>query len=100
LLATLISVSRHGAGKHGGQPAMAQPLVYQIRVRGQLGSQWSAWFEGLSVAATVDGDTTLRGPLTDQSALHGVLARVRDLGLELVSVTVEAEQGTEAASEV
>ena len=79
---------------------MGQPPVYQIRVRGQLGSQWSAWLEGLTVAATVDGDTTLRGPLADQSALHGVLARIRDLGLELVSVTREAEQAIEAASEV
>ena len=79
---------------------MGQPLVYQIRVRGPLGPQWSAWFEGLSVAETADGDTTLTGQLADQSALHGVLARVRDLGLELVSVTLEAEQGTATASEV
>ena len=96
----LIYVSRHEAGKHGGQQSMGQPLVYRIRVRGQLGSQWSAWFDGLSVAETVAGDTTLTGLLADQSALHGVLARARDLGLELVSVTLEAEQGTETASEV
>ena len=79
---------------------MGQPLVYRIRVRGQLGSQWSAWFEGLSVAKTAGGDTTLSGQLADQSALHGVLARIRDLGLELVSVTNEAEQDTEATVEV
>ncbi len=78
---------------------MGQPLVYRIRVRGQLGPQWSAWFEGLSVAET-GGDTTLIGQLADQSALHGVLARIRDLGLELVSVTLDAEQGTEATTEV
>jgi hypothetical protein len=97
---TLISVSRHEAGKHGGPQPMGQPLVYRIRVRGQLGPQWTAWFEGLSVAETVGGDTTLSGQLADQSALHGVLARIRDLGLELASVTLELEQGAETASEV
>jgi hypothetical protein len=97
---TLISVSRHEAGKHGGQRAMGQPLVYRIRVRGQLAPHWSAWFEGLSVAETAGGDTTLTGQLADQSALHGVLARIRDLGLELVSVALEAEQSTETAAEV
>ena len=79
---------------------MGQPLVYQIRVRGQLGPQWAPLFEGLSVAETAGGDTTLSGQLADQSALHGVLARIRDLGLELASVTLEAGQGTETASEV
>jgi hypothetical protein len=79
---------------------MGQPLACRIRVRGQLGPQWSAWFEGLSVAATGQGETTITGHLADQSALHGVLGRVRDLGLELVSVTLEAEHVTEAPSEV
>jgi hypothetical protein len=75
------------------------PLVYRIRLRGPLDPQWSTWFEGLSVAETVDGDTTLSGLLADQSALHGVLARIRDLGLELVSVTSEADQDTRSVSE-
>jgi hypothetical protein len=96
----LISVSRHDAGKHGRPPFMGQPLVYRIRVRGLFSPQASAWFEGLSVVETVDGATVLRGPLADQAALHGVLARIRDLGLELVSVTLEAEQDTEASPEV
>jgi len=96
----LISVSRQGAGKHGGQQQVGQPVVYRIRVGGQLDPQWAAWFEGLSVAESACGDTTLSGPLADQSALHGVLARIRDLGLELVSVTIEAERTAEAASEV
>jgi hypothetical protein len=96
----LIFVSRQEAGQHGGQPSMGQALVYRIRVRGQLGPHWSAWFEGLRVAATVGGDTTLTGQLADQSALHGVLARIRDLGLELVSVTAAAEHDTEATVEV
>jgi len=88
------------AGKHGGQLAMDEPIVYRIRVRGLLGPQGSAWFDGLDVAETAGGDTTLTARLADQSALHGVLARVRDLGLELVSVTLVGDQGTTAASEV
>ena len=100
LLPMLILVSRHEPASTEGSSRVGQPLVCRIRVRGQLGSQWSAWFEGLSVAETVAGDTTLSGRLADQSALHGVLARIRDLGLELVSVTLEAEQGTRTASEV
>ena len=78
---------------------MGEPIVYRIRVRGLLGPQGAAWFDGLDMAETADGDTTLTARLADQSALHGVLARVRDLGLELVSVTQEAEQATTAVSE-
>jgi hypothetical protein len=69
---------------------MDQPVVYRIRVRGHLSPQWAVWFEGLSMEAT-EGDTTLTGPLADQSALHGVLARVRDLGLDLVSVAIDPD---------
>ncbi len=79
---------------------MGQPLVYRIRVRGQMSPHWSAWFDGLSVAQADGGDTTLSGPLADQSALHGVLARIRDLGIELVSVALESEQDSPTASEV
>lgn len=79
---------------------MGQARVYRIRVRGQLGPQWADWFDGLSVTESRGDDTTLSGPLVDQAALHGVLARIRDLGLELVSVTLEAEQDTQTASEV
>ena len=78
---------------------MDEPRTYQIWVRGLLGPQGSAWFDGLSVSETAGGDTTITGRLADQSALHGVLARVRDLGLELVSVTLEGEPGPTAAPE-
>lgn len=63
-----------------------KPMVYQIRIKGHLDSQWAAWFEGLTVTLTEDGDTLLTGPVTDQAALHGLLRKVRDLGMSLVSV--------------
>jgi hypothetical protein len=59
---------------------------YEIGVRGQLGREWSSWFEGMDVAPGVGGTTVLRGALRDQAALHGVLAKIRDLGLTLVWV--------------
>jgi hypothetical protein len=59
---------------------------YEIRVLGALDARWSAWFAGLDVTSTPTGETTLTGPLRDQAALHGILARVRDLGLPLIAV--------------
>jgi hypothetical protein len=59
---------------------------YEIRVRGVLGSGWTAWFDGLQVTSDEHGQTTIAGPIADQAALHGLLAKVRDLGLELLSV--------------
>ncbi len=63
-----------------------RPLRYEIRVRGRLESRWAAWFGGMTLTPAPDGTTTLHGHLTDQAALHGVLAGVRDLGLPLLSV--------------
>jgi hypothetical protein len=59
---------------------------YEIRVNGVLDSGWSAWFDGLRVTSDQHGQTTIAGPVTDQAALHGLLAKIRDLGLELLSV--------------
>jgi hypothetical protein len=64
----------------------SQPVVYQIRLKGHLGSQWTGWFEGLTITLKEDGDTLLTGPVVDQAALHGLLKKVRDLGMPLVSV--------------
>jgi hypothetical protein len=63
-----------------------QPLVYQIRIEGQLDHQWTDWFAGLSITLEEDGDTLLTGPVVDQAALYGLLKKVRDLGMPLVSV--------------
>lgn len=64
----------------------SQPVVYQIRIRGHLGAAWADWFEGLTITLTEGGDTLLTGPVVDQAALHGLLRKVRDLGMPLVSV--------------
>ena len=70
----------------------AQPMVYQIRIKGHLGSQWTDWFEGLTITLEDNGDTLLTGLVVDQAALHGLLKKVRDLGMPLVSVS-PLEQG-------
>jgi hypothetical protein len=59
---------------------------YYIRLKGHLDDRWSEWFDGLTISNRPDGDTVLRGPIVDQAALHGVLAKVRDLGLDLIVV--------------
>jgi hypothetical protein len=64
-----------------------QPIIYQIRLKGHLGQQWSAWFEDMAVTLQDNGETLLEGPVVDQAALHGLLRKVRDLGLPLLAVT-------------
>jgi hypothetical protein len=70
----------------GGEQPDEPPADYEIRVRGVLDSRWSAWFEDLRLTSDEAGQTTIAGPVVDQAALHGLLAKVRDLGLELLSV--------------
>ncbi|MDQ3929536.1 MAG: hypothetical protein M3328_10370 [Chloroflexota bacterium] len=64
-----------------------QPTVYQIRLKGHLGRQWTDWFDGLAITLEDNGDTFLTGTVADQAALHGLLRKVRDLGIPLISVT-------------
>jgi hypothetical protein len=61
-------------------------MVYQIRIKGHLSCEWTDWFEGLAVTSEDDGETLLTGPVVDQAALHGLLRKVRDLGIPLLSV--------------
>lgn len=63
------------------------PVVYELRLAGHLDDRWAAWFDGMTLARLPDGSTLLRGPVADQAVLHGILARVRDLGASLTSVT-------------
>jgi hypothetical protein len=68
------------------QPDSAQSMIYQIRVKNHLSPDWSDWFEGLAITQEANGDTLLTGQILDQAALHGLLKKVRDLGMPLVSV--------------
>ena len=73
---------------------------YEIRLTGHLDAHWTAWFDGLTVSHASDGSTVISGPIADQAALHGVLQRVRDLGLPLVSVIrVESDRSTSTGAE-
>ena len=69
----------------------SKPTIYQIRIGGQLGAQWTEWFDQLTLTQADNGDTLLTGPVVDQAALHGLLRKVRDLGLPLISV-IQLEQ--------
>jgi hypothetical protein len=73
------------------QPFWHDPAHYQIKVKGILGNRWSNWFEGMTIESK-DGVTNISGNVADQAALHGLLVRIRDLGLTLISVMrVESE---------
>jgi hypothetical protein len=76
-----------------------QPQRYEIRIKGHLDDRWAEWFEGLTITLEEDGDTLLTGPVIDQAALHGLLRKVRDLGMPLVSVR-PVEPGQADASDV
>lgn len=80
--------------------AANQPAFYQIRIKGYLGQQWMDWFDGLTVTLEEEGCTLLTGPVIDQAALHGILKKVRDLGMPLLSVnSVYADQENIADNE-
>lgn len=64
----------------------SQPMFYAIRIKGHLGDQWTVWFEGMSITLEENGNTLLTGPVVDQAALHGLLRKVRDVGMTLLSV--------------
>lgn len=73
-------------------------MVYQIRINGHLGGQWADWFEGLTITLEDNGDTLLTGEVVDQAALHGILKKIRDLGMPLLSVK-PVEPGPQNTSE-
>jgi hypothetical protein len=77
----------------------AQPMVYQIRIKGHLGREWTDWFGGLTITLEDNGDTLLTGSVVDQAALHGLLRKVRDLGVPLLSVS-RVEPGQAEAPDV
>lgn len=73
--------------RHSPTPDPREAGRYEIRLTGHLDAHWAAWFDGMTVSREADGLTLISGPVPDQAALHGLLQRVRDLGLPLVSVT-------------
>ncbi len=68
------------------RPDQERPVEYHIRLQGHLSPELAGWFDGLSVTAETDGTTLLAGPVADQAALHGVLRKIRDVGLPLISI--------------
>ncbi len=76
-----------------------EPMVYQIRITGQLGREWTDWFEGLVITLEANGDTLLTGPFVDQAALYGLLRKVRDLGMPLLSVNPFEPDPADAAQQ-
>ena len=75
---------------------MDRPSTYRLRIRGRLDPAWAAWFDAVELTVGADGDTTLIAHVADQAALHGLLGRVRDLGLTLVSVATIDLKGRES----
>jgi hypothetical protein len=78
------------------KPTPSQTAIYQIRIKGHLGCEETAWFEGLTITLEAGGYTLLTGPVVDQAALYGLLKKVRDLGLPLVSVSPVASVQADA----
>jgi hypothetical protein len=79
------------ANDNGADMGPGQPLAYQIRIKGHLGRQWTDWFSGLAITLEDNGDTLLTGLIVDQAALHGLLRKVRDLGMPLISVSSRSQ---------
>jgi hypothetical protein len=71
---------------NGHSEDQQEPRRYEIRLKGHLDDRWAAWFDGLTITRQDDGTTLLTGPVADQAALHGLLSKVRDLGLPLIAV--------------
>jgi hypothetical protein len=85
--------------KHASTQNHYKPGIYVIRIKGHLDDKWADWFEGLTITLEKDGDTLLTGPVVDQAALHGLLKKVRNLGLPLVSVS-PVEPGSSEAPDI
>jgi hypothetical protein len=87
------------SSKTNSEIEKAQPMVYQIRIMGHLGREWTDWFEGLTITLEDNGETLLTGSIVDQAALYGLLRRMRDVGMPLLSVN-RVKLGKADASDV
>ena len=72
-------------------------MIYQIRLSGHLDRQWADWFDGMTITLTENGETILTGPVADQAALHGLLKKVRDLGVPLISVQAKKSNDNQSS---
>jgi hypothetical protein len=79
--------STKGADREASAAERDSPVHYEIRVKGHLDARWAPWLDALSLTNESDGTTTIHGPVVDQAALHGVLQRLRDVAVPLISVT-------------
>ena len=84
---------------HASTEDRDESRIYEIRIKGHLADRWASWFGGLTITREENGDTLLTGPVVDQAALHGLLSKVRDLGMPLLSVT-GAKPGQDNAPDV
>lgn len=82
------------------KPEMNQwrPMIYQIRIKGHLGRHWSDWFEGLTITLEDNGETLLTGLVLDQAALYGLLRKVRNAGMPLISVVCTSDGSSDATT--
>jgi hypothetical protein len=87
------------SSEHTPPPDPVQPMICHIRIESHLGPHWSDWFEGFAMTLEDNGQTLLSGPVVDQTALHGLMRKVRDLGIPLLSV-VCVKAGQAETSEV
>lgn len=74
------------SGTDASTEAQAEPRLYEIRIQGHLDRRWAGWFEGMTITLDDNGETRLTGPVVDQAALHGLMRKVRDLGMPLLAV--------------
>jgi hypothetical protein len=98
----ILFLTRHNedevmANKRNLNAGQGQECIYQIRIGGHLGSQWSDWFGSMIVTLEENGNTCLTGPVVDQSALHALLKKVRNLGMPLISVNRVTPDASDAA---
>jgi len=74
-----------------------QPKIFEIRLQGHLDARWASWFDGMNITLTENGETILTGPVADQAALHGLLKKVRDLGVPLLSVQISKSNNNQSS---
>lgn len=86
------------ASNRGSDGQTGEPMIYQIRIKGHLGRQWEARFEELKITWEDDGTTLLSGTIIDQAALHGILRKIRDLGIPLLSVNAASNDSQDTAA--